>query len=208
MTPYVDIHTHRPTGRHIEPTSAGLHPWDAGKGDAAQAVALFGKVQAAGEIGLDFACGVPRRMQEEALRVQLRAAEEIGKPVVLHCVRAFEPLMKILDGYALRAVIFHGFIGSVQQARQAVGKGYYLSFGDRSLRSPKTVQALREVPPENIFLETDEGEPAIEDIYARAADVRGIEVDELKEAILANYERIFEHDEQQLVRAHRTAFGQ
>lgn len=34
-TPFVNIHTHRPTGHGIEPASVGIHPWEAAEGDLA-----------------------------------------------------------------------------------------------------------------------------------------------------------------------------
>lgn len=48
---------------------------------------------------------------------------ERGLPVVLHCVKAFEPLMRELAECEPRAVIFHGFIGSPEQARRGAGQG-------------------------------------------------------------------------------------
>ena len=189
---YVDIHTHRPTGLHIEPSAAGIHPWEAGSGDIDGVLRQLREVQAAGEIGLDFLRGPSREKQEEVLRMQLAAAERLGRPVVLHCVRAFEPMMKILGDYTLRAVIFHGFTGSPEQARRAVQRGYLLSFGLRSLRSPKTVEALRQTPVENIFAETDDDPAPIEEAYVRIAEVKELTIGELQAALLKNYDQIFD----------------
>lgn len=192
MLPYVNIHTHRPTGSGIELRTEGVHPWDADM----QLVATLGEqlsdAQAVGETGLDFVHGPSREMQTEALRAQLRLARERGLPVVLHCVRAFEPLMRELAACEPRAVIFHGFIGSPEQARRALAKGYFLSFGERAFASPKTLAALRETPLSQLFLETDDSPVPIEEIYARAAEARGVPTEVLQRATLANYERIFE----------------
>ena len=111
MLPYVNIHTHRPTGSGIELRTAGVHPWDAATQDAATLGQRLGGAQAVGETGLDFVRGADRAAQLSALRTQLRLARERGLPVVLHCVRAFEPLMRELAASEPRAVIFHGFIG-------------------------------------------------------------------------------------------------
>lgn len=108
----------------------------------------FGEVDLVGEIGLDYAGTVGREAQLRIFREQLDWAERLGKPVVLHCVKAFEAVMRELAPHALRAVIFHGFIGSSQQAAEAIKKGYYLSFGERTFRSPRTVEALRRTPVE------------------------------------------------------------
>lgn len=191
MLPYVNIHTHRPTGSGIELRTEGVHPWDADM----QLVATLGErlsdAQAVGETGLDFVHGPSREVQTEALRAQLRLARERELPVVLHCVRAFEPLMCELAACEPRAVIFHGFIGSPEQARQALAKGYFLSFGERAFASPKTLAALRETPLSQLFLETDDSPVPIAEIYARAAEAKGVPEEELQRAILDNYKRIF-----------------
>ena len=208
MLPYVNIHTHRPTGRGIELRTAGLHPREAGEATVGAVGALAERlcgcgpelcetlrpdaVQAVGETGLDFACAVPREAQFNALRAQLALARQAGMPVVLHCVRAFEPLMRELAECEPRAVIFHGFIGSPEQARQALRRGYYLSFGERAFASPKTLRALREVPLGQLFFETDDDEVTIGEIYDRAAAVLGLPEEVLQRATLENYERLFE----------------
>lgn len=194
MIPPVNIHTHRPTGRGIELRTAGIHPWDAGREPVASLLPLPAGVQAIGETGLDFARGPAREVQTEVFRAQLALARERGLPVVLHCVRAFEAVLRELADCRPRAVIFHGFIGSKEQARQAAARGYYLSFGERTFSSPKTQEALREVPLSQLFLETDDSQTPIETIYARAAELRGIPVRELLRATEENYKRIFEND--------------
>ena len=191
MLPYVNIHTHRPTGSGIELRTEGVHPWDADMRLVATLGERLSYAQAVGETGLDFVHGPSREVQTEALRAQLRLARERELPVVLHCVRAFEPLMRELAACEPRAVIFHGFIGSPEQARQALAKGYFLSFGERAFASPKTLAALRETPLSQLFLETDDSPVPIAEIYARAAEAKGVPEEELQRAILDNYKRIF-----------------
>ena len=192
MLPYVNIHTHRPTGSGIELRTAGVHPWHADMQEVATLGERLSDVQAVGETGLDFVHGPAREVQFGALRAQLRIARERGLPVVLHCVRAFEPLMRELAACEPRAVIFHGFIGSPEQAQQALAKGYFLSFGERAFASPKTLAALRETPLSQLFLETDDSPVPIAEIYARAAEARGVPAEELQRATLATYKRTFE----------------
>lgn len=273
MDPYVNMHTHRPSGYGIELRTAGVHPWEpdlhaaerlaevlgvqlanqSGPSDGSSAprsaaeeptagtrtpevpngreriaerrirttgsaesrapatepvlrirtagmaaewmevseVAAAG-IQALGEIGLDFACRSDRTLQTEVLRIQLRLARRTGLPVVLHCVRAFEPLMRELVACPPREVIFHGFIGSPEQARTALSRGCYLSFGERVFASPKSLRALHEVPLDRLFLETDDAPVPIERIYDRAARELGLEVGVLRRAAYENYKRIFE----------------
>lgn len=187
---YIDIHTHNFTSLHTELRAAGIHPWDAEK--AALDESIFEGAQAVGEIGLDYACNIDRAKQEELFRAQLAIAEKKGLPVVLHCVRAFAPTLAILSEYKLKGVIFHGFIGSKEQATEAVKRGYFLSFGEGTKRSPKTVEALRHTPLGNLFLETDISPTPIEDIYRIVSELRGEELEVIINSIAKNYKRLFQ----------------
>ena len=186
-----DIHTHNAHTQAQTIETVGIHPWQAVEGELSAVEAVIADVDAIGEIGLDFACEVPREVQMALFRAQLALAEQHQKAVVLHCIKAFEEVMKILSKYRLKAVIFHGFIGSTEQAQRAVAQGYYLSFGERTFRSPKTIEAMRSTPLSQIFIETDESPTPIEEIYAQIAKLRGISVAELLSATEANFERIF-----------------
>ena len=196
----VNIHTHRPADGQTTLRTCGIHPWQADTCFVADAAALartlgdgLRNAQAIGETGLDFACTASREAQERLFRAHLELASRLRLPVVVHCVRAFEPTMKILGEYPLRAVILHGFIGSVQQARQAVQRGYWLSFGLRSLGSPRTVAAMREVPVESIFLETDDDDITIDDICRMAAAALGTDPGTLAGQLYANYKRLIQN---------------
>lgn len=190
--PYVDLHTHRPAPGVVTPLAAGIHPWEAETGLPEGFAAAAAAAQVVGEIGLDFARAVDRTAQERLFREQLALAEESGKPVVLHCVRAFEPTMTLLAAYALRGVVFHGFIGSPEQAARAAARGYRLSFGMRSMRSPRTVRAMRSLAPDRLFLETDDDPAPIGEVYARAAALLGWDEAELRERIYRNYRNLFD----------------
>ena len=187
----VDIHTHNTQTQAQTIDTVGIHPWHATDGDISAIEFAAVAADAIGEIGLDFACDTPHEEQIAIFRAQLAIAERLEKPVVLHCVKAFEEVMRILRNYSLKAVIFHGFIGSVEQAQRAVAQGYYLSFGERTFRSPKTIEALRSTPLSHLFVETDESTTPIEEIYARIAELRGLPVAELTAATEENFALIF-----------------
>lgn len=190
----INIHTHRTSATETTIRTVGIHPYDA----ASATQAMLAKVEqdateadAIGEIGLDFACDAPREKQMEVFCAQLGIAERLQKPVVLHCVRSFEPIMEALGRVNVPAVIFHGFIGSPEQAARAVERGYFLSFGERTQRSPKSVEALRSITLDRIFVETDESTMAIEQIYTEIAQLIGITAMELMRRTRENFERIF-----------------
>lgn len=188
----LDIHTHNAQTHAQTIETVGIHPWHAAIGDVAEVERLAPSVDAIGEIGLDYACEIPHEVQMAVFRAQLATAERLEKPVVLHCVRAFEDTIKIVGEYRLKAVIFHGFIGSKEQAQRAVNQDYYLSFGERTSRSPKSIEALRSTPLSHLFVESDESPTPIEEIYTEIAELRGIEVGELLKANEANFKKLFQ----------------
>ena len=191
MSRIVNIHTHHHTGNAIEPMAIGIHPWEAASRSVADIEPMIADADAVGEIGLDGVCDVDIELQFPVFREQLALAERFSKPVVIHCVRTFEQVMKCLDSYRLKAVIFHGFIGSPEQAERAVSRGYFLSFGERTIHSPKTIKALRSTPLSHIFIESDESPVPIEQIYEQIADLLAIDPNKLIEEVRRNFEMIF-----------------
>ena len=188
----LDIHTHNAQTHAQTIDTVGIHPWQALVGDLAEVERLAPSADAVGEIGLDYACDIPREEQMAIFRAQLALAERLEKPVVLHCVRAFEDVMKEVGCHHLKAVIFHGFIGSAEQAQRAINQGYYLSFGERTFRSPKSIEALRSTPLSHLFVESDESTTPIEEIYAKIAELLGVTVEELTLATEQNFNKIFQ----------------
>lgn len=215
--PYVDIHTHRRMGAGIElvsamagagalparPCSVGIHPWQVGRDgsiaegnmtlDGALREVEAAEVDAIGEIGLDYSRPVPRAFQTEVFEAQLTIARERGLPVIIHCVRAFESAMELLKKHGMTSrAVFHGFVGSQQQAMSAAVAGCRISFGGRSLASPKTVIAMLSVPLSKFFLETDDSDMSIAEIYAAAARLMpGTDVEGLKRITYGNYTDLF-----------------
>lgn len=115
---------------------------------------------------------------------------ELGLPLVVHCVRAYDDLKAMLNGFPL-PVIVHGFTGSEQLASQLLGRGWYLSFGKTVERSPKTRRTLRSIPSDRLFLETDMSGEEIESVYRRAADIRNEPAESLRDAVHTNYLNLF-----------------
>lgn len=211
MADFIDIHTHamRNGGRQVlnrrlgvESSesagwlcSVGIHPWDAevlhptlstllAELEEADCVAI-------GEIGLDKCCKVDFELQAEVFEAQLHIAERRRLPVVVHCVRAQQEVVKILKKYNLVQVVFHGFIGSSDQVTELVKAGWFISFGFSALDSPKTINALRTTPLSNLFLESDTDERPIEELYDAVTQIKAIELELLKAEIENNYYKIF-----------------
>ena len=190
MAKLVDIHTHNPRAGVLSPTMAGIHPWDA---ERELPMPDFSACDIVGETGLDYSADASKEAQQELFLRHLDIAEKLQKPVVLHVVKSFEDVMLALRKRSIQNIVFHGFIGSKEQATRATDYGYYLSFGDRSLRSPRTREVIAMIKIENLFCETDDRtDISIEKIYEEVATLRGISQEELSSEIEKNYIRLFD----------------
>jgi TatD DNase family protein len=185
----VDVHTHNPRPGVLSPTMAGIHPWDAERELASPNLDACDII---GETGLDYVCGASKEAQQRLFEWHLAEAERLNKPVVVHCVKAFEDVMKSLGKHRLTGVVLHGFIGSTEQALRAIERGYYLSFSCRSLRSPRSCEALRATPIEQLFCETDDDTRVdIAQIYNETAKHKVLTFEELAKQLEINYKRLF-----------------
>lgn len=178
----------------------GMHPMYIGTHVEAHLAGLRRRVEswrpvAIGEIGLDlFVEGLDFAMQEFFYAEQLRIARDYDLPVLLHCRRANDPILKHLRRIKVRGGIAHAFSGSRQQAEEFLKLGFKLGFGGAFTWERATrLRALAvELPLEAIVLETDSpdippawigqgrNEPAeLARIAATLAGLRGIPVDEI-----------------------------
>lgn len=189
----VNIHTHHPKSGERTISTLGIHPYDA-EGVTTDSIFAIERTaleyDAIGEIGLDYSTNINKEAQILLFKAQLEVARHLNKGVVIHCVKAFEEVMIILSRYNLPFVIFHGFIGSPEQALRAAARGYYLSFGHRTFRSPKSIEALKVTPANLLFFETDDSTINIEQIYRQVSEVLGIPAPMLECVTNENFERI------------------
>ena len=112
---------------------------------------------AIGEIGLDLFVDLDYATQEYYLAEQLKIAKDCDLPVLLHCRRANDPLLKQLRRFRVRGGIAHAFNGSPQQADAFTKLGFKLGFGGAFTwpRANNLRRLAAELPLEAIVLETD-----------------------------------------------------
>lgn len=175
----------------------GLHPWyiDAlhwqEQLEQLSHYSTGSRVVAIGECGLDKVCTTAFSLQQEVFGRQISLANTIGKPLLIHCVRAFAEVQWWLQKNKVQVpVIFHGFAKSTTLAQQLISKGYYLSLG-KALQLPAVQQLLRAIPLQQVFFETDDSTIGIEKIYALAANALQIDVNTLSLQIKKNAAAVF-----------------
>lgn len=174
--------------------SVGFHPYNVGKVDeettlsAVQLATQHHNVFAIGEIGLDKSIDVPFDVQQRVLARQVEIAESAKLPVILHVVRAFNEMIEFMKAKAPKVpMIIHGYNGGREMADELIKNGFLISFGEAIAREhSKIIEALLSVPLDKMFLETDEGDLDIREIYATAAEVKGVGIDQMREQIVKN----------------------
>ena len=116
------------------------------------------KVKAIGEIGLDYYYEtIPRDVQQRAFRMQMRLAQELDMPVIVHERNAHDDGMTIVKEFPKVKGVFHCYSGSAEMARQLVNMGWYIGFtGVLTFKNArKAVETAQRIPLERIVLETD-----------------------------------------------------
>lgn len=181
--------------------SIGIHPWYI-KGDQIdfELKIIEEKLQiknclAVGECGLDKRIEMPLDKQIPVFEKQLLLAEKHKKPVIIHCVAAFQEVIAVKKKMNISVpMIIHGFSKNIQVAEQLIKEGFYISFGKYLLRNPDLKSVFQNVPSDRFFLETDTIEEGIEQVYNLAAEYKDLEVKELQSLISSNYKNIFERN--------------
>ncbi|HMK06528.1 MAG TPA: TatD family hydrolase [Flavobacterium sp.] len=178
--------------------SIGIHPWkiDESSIDAELAIIEsklpFENCMAIGECGLDKRIETPIDLQVSVFEKQLQLAQKYRKPVVIHCVAAFQEVIEIKKRLGISVpMLIHGFSKSEELAKQLLDSGFYLSFGKYLLRNAELEVVFANVPNDRFFLETDTIEEGIREVYALAAKYRNIELEELKQIIVHNFDSVF-----------------
>ncbi len=201
---FIDIHTHNctPTAHTIyncgasyiaeRSISTGIHPWhisDKWESEfaAITEIAKESNVAAIGECGLDtLKSPATIELQKDIFRAHIHLSEQLQKPLIIHCVKAYDTLMALhKESAPQQAWIIHGFRGKPELATQLVKADFYISLGEKF--NPDSAQAI---PMERLFIESDESQRSIADIYAAVATAKNITTKQLTQQIATNA-RIF-----------------
>ena len=178
--------------------SIGIHPWYIKEDQIdAEMKIIEEKLQtenclAIGECGLDKRIDVPLELQIKVFEQQLLLAEQYRKPVVIHCVAAFQEVIAIKKKLKIAVpMIVHGFSKNNQIATQLIKEGFYLSFGKYLLRNPELKTVFQNIPNDCFFLETDTLEESIQQVYDLASEYKGVTIEELQEIVSGNFNTVF-----------------
>lgn len=167
------------------------------------------KIKAVGEVGLDYYWDKSFvDLQKEVFVKQIKLANELNLPIVVHDREAHKDSFDLLKEYNKNSkVLFHCFSGSVEFMQECVKQGWYIAIGGvvTFKNAIKMKDVSKTVPLERLVLETDspyltpvpfrgkENSPAyVKYVAEEIANLRDIPVEEIIDITTNNAERFFE----------------
>jgi len=193
--------------------TAGVHPdyVDTPEPSVAELVAMAqaDRVVAIGETGLDyFRLEGDLEWQRERFRTHIRAAREVGKPLVIHTRAAATDTLAIMreEGAGTVGGVMHCFTETWEVAQAALDLGFHISFsGIVTFKNAVELKDVaRRVPLDRMLIETDSpylapvpfrgkrNQPAwVRYVGEAVAELRGAPVDVIARATSDNFFHLF-----------------
>lgn len=174
--------------------SVGIHPKDIDENwekhfEAFKKISLQDNCLAIGECGLDALIDIDANLQKTVFERQILWANEIQKPVIIHCVKWFQELIPF-QKLAEVPLIIHGFNKKKSVTDEMLKHGFFLSFGKSVLYNLSLQSILKKIPIDKIFLETDDTDFDIAELYQKVSEIKEISLEELQKKISENLQSI------------------
>lgn len=169
------------------------------------------KVVAIGEMGLDYyhlKQGADQEKQKELFLQGIRLANEVQKPVAIHCREAYADLLEILRNNPVeKKGVIHCFVGSLKTAQEFIALGFKIGLNGIITYSESYDKLIKNIGLEDIVLETDcpyltpaphkdeRNEPLnVRYVSEKIAQIKQISAGEVAETTTANAKKIFNLD--------------
>ena len=180
-------------------TSVGLHPWFLTKENVENdfekltQLADNQNIIAIGECGLDKLKGESLDFQTYIFAKQILLAESVQKPVIIHCVRAFNEVIALKKKLKPTVpMIIHGFYKNETILKELLKHGFYISIGAAILRGGKKFEKMvLQIPTERIFFETDDVDIDVQEVYEAYCQAANVDIIDLKSIVYDNFKQRF-----------------
>ena len=205
---FINIHTHILYQKGIEIFnledakeaglyfSTGIHPHQAHETDLDFKAIIENSQKenclAIGECGLDKIISTPIDIQTLVFKKQIEISENKHLPLIIHCVKAWnEVLLVKKEVKPKQPWIFHGF-RKTALLESVLENKLMVSIGTPLIYDLKLQEIFPQIPLEQLFLETDSDDRySIEEVYHKAAELRGMTLEALKSQISENFKLVF-----------------
>jgi TatD DNase family protein len=144
---------------------------------------------AIGECGLDGLVEIDENLQHEIFQKQIELANEIRKPIIIHCVKRFSQLIHFKKKSKVPMIV-HGFNKRKTIADEMLKNEFCLSFGKSALYNVNLQDFLKEIPIDQLFLETDSADFEIKDLYYKIAELKSCRIEDFQQKIKENLKNL------------------
>ena len=189
-------------------TKSGLEKFDARK---YRELAKNKKVVAIGEIGLDYTYAKTEQeksLQKEAFIAQIKLAQELKLPIIIHCRDAWQDTLGILQKFykvkQKKSGVAHFFSGTLENAHTLFNLGFLVSFTGVITFADSYLKLIKKIPLEKIIIETDSPYVApipyrgkrntplyVKYIAQKLAEVKAVSLREIAEITTKNAKELF-----------------
>lgn len=193
VTTIQSVAPNQPIGNSNNLYSVGIHPWSVDPSTISQQLNIiasqlkeYTNIVAVGECGLDKNSQATIATQTVAFRGCINLSEQYKKPLIIHNVKCTQEILSLHKAIKpTQQWIIHGYRGNTQTAQSLIRVGIMLSIGKKF-----NPQLAESIPLDKLFIESDESELPIDNIYERVAATWGVTVYELKVVIYNNYKKL------------------
>jgi TatD DNase family protein len=132
--------------------------------------------------------------QETCFIAQLKLAQNVRKPVILHCVSEWDRCRKLHHTFAPETpLIYHGFAKPSILERVLNYPKVFVSLGEQLMFSKPLQLAVKEIPLNRIFLETDDADVDLMELYEKLAEIKSLPLPAITEQLYLNFLEVFHH---------------
>ena len=196
-------------------TAVGVHPHNVKTltDEDLSVIKLYAKknkVQAIGEIGLDFHYDFsPRDLQRKWFKAQLEIAKDLDMPVIIHSREASQECFDIIKESGIHKGDIHCYSGNVEMALEYVKMGFHIGVGGVVTynNAKKLVDVVDALPIESILIETDcpylspvpmrgkrNDSNNLKYIVDKIAEIKGLSHEDVAKITTTNAKKVFNID--------------
>ena len=146
-----------------------------------------------GETGIDRRCSTPVEIQKSLFRDHITLSEKLKKPLIIHCVKSASDIVSLFKQSNIQQNwLIHGFNGRTGAFDLLASQGFHFSFGAALMLSDSnSSKHIKQLPLSRVFLETDDSDISIEEVYRAASEILMLDISRLRGIIMDNFCRFF-----------------
>ncbi len=161
-----------------------------------------GSIYAVGEVGLDLKEIPTIKKQSQRFEKLIQLSKQINKPLIVHCRKAEQQTIEVLENQDAKKVIIHCFMGNMKLVERIISNKWSLTIPTCVKHSQHFQEIIKKAPIKQLFCETDSpflhpdkernNEPVnVLESYKKISEIKNIPLKEVEDNIEENFKRLF-----------------